>query len=234
MNIVIIPARAGSKRIPNKNILEFNGAPFLVRTISFFKKSNLIDKIFVSTDSLEIAEIAKNSGALVPFIRPKNISSDKASTIEVIKHFIKNTSEVSPQDIVLCAYPANPFLKKEDIKKSLKLIKKNKNKFVVTVTSFSHPIERALILSDEGLKPYFNSTDLKSNTQNLKEVFHDVGQFYLAQAQSWLEKDDSILNDALPIFIPRFRAIDIDTEEDLAFAKILFHGNSFYENSDKG
>lgn len=233
MNIAIIPARAGSKRIPKKNILEFNGVPFLTSTINFLKSSGLIDTVFVSTDSEEISILAEKSGAKIPFIRPKDISNDNASTIDVIKHFIENTEEVSIEDNILCVYPVNPFLEEDDLKRAFELLDLNENKFVVPVTSYSHPIQRALVTSKEGLEPYFNSAELEKITQRLDEVYHDVGQFYLARAGNWQKKEESILKGAIPIFIPRHRAIDIDTHEDLTFARIMFDGNSLNENSDK-
>ena len=125
MNIAIIPARAGSKRIKNKNIKLFCGKPIIYYSIIAAKKSNIFNKIIVSTDSLKIKKISEKYGADVPFIRPKNLSDDFTSTMDVVKHSIKEMS-YNPKNLnICCIYPTAPLIKQDDLIKSYKNFQTN-------------------------------------------------------------------------------------------------------------
>ena len=138
--LAIIPARAGSKRIPGKNYKKFNGEPVIINTIKKLKKSKLFDRIIVSTDSKKIAKISKKYGAEVPFVRPKLLSNDHISITSVISHTVKFLiKEGYNFDYVCCVYAPNPFLKISDLKKGLTKIRSKKFNYVFSATPFKFP-----------------------------------------------------------------------------------------------
>tara|TARA_B110000014_G_scaffold9377_1_gene6504 strand:- start:119 stop:694 length:576 start_codon:yes stop_codon:yes gene_type:complete len=188
MNIAIIPARKNSKRIKNKNIKSFFGKPVISYAIKCAKKSKLFDKIIVSTDSEKIVKIAKKFGAEAPFLRPKKFSTDKALTIDVIKHAIKWLKErqINPK-YVCCIYPATPLMKVEDLIKSFLIVKKNKHDFIISSAKFSYPIEKSFQINNHLIK-LFRAHRSSTMTQKLKNYYHDAGQFYWGRTNKWLKK----------------------------------------------
>lgn len=228
MNVCIIPARGGSKRIPKKNIYNFFNKPMIYWSIKAAKDSKCFEKIIVSTDDPEISMIAKNFGAEVPFLRPKELSDDKTPTQPVIKHAIKWLEKAGYNlKYVCCLYATAPLLKSEDICKSHKIIVKSKEETMLfSATSFNYPIQRALIIDKEGFTSMLYPENLNKRSQDFEDTFHDAGQFYWATAKRWVTKND-ILQFSMPYFLPRWRVQDIDTEEDLKYAKLLFKMSNF-------
>ena len=222
MNIAIIPARGGSKRIPKKNIRLFRGKPMIAWSIEAAIESNCFDKVFVSTDSEEIASIAKSLGAWVPFLRPNNISDDYSTTKDVIEYCIQWFKEKNiVVNYVCCLYATAPFVRADDLKKGLNLInQQTENRFIFSATNFSFPIQRAIKINEEGISSMFYPENFNVRSQDLENAYHDAGQFYFAKPNVWINKEN-LFEDALPILIPNWRVQDIDEEDDWARAEML-------------
>ena len=227
MNLCVIPARGGSKRIHRKNIKQFCGKPLIVWSIEKAIESGCFDKIIVSTDDIEIANIAKNYGAEVPFIRPKELSDDYTSTNEVISHAIKFQIKNSKRpSIVCCIYPTAPFVQTKDLKHGLEILKTNGVDYVFSVTTFAYPIQRSFRMTKDQKIEMFWPEFLYSRSQDLEEAWHDAGQFYWGITDSWLENKPIISKNAKPIHLPRYRVQDIDTYEDWERAEWMFKVNN--------
>ena len=223
MNLCVIPARGGSKRIIKKNIKKFCGKPIIIWCIEQAKRSKCFDKVIVSTDDSEIASIAKNAGVDVPFKRPKFLSGDHTATVPVISHAIKWSLKYHKKpSYVCCLYPTAPFVKSSDLKNGLKILKSSSSDYVFPATDYSYPIQRSFkIKKDKKLKMVFPKY-YKFRSQDLDEVFHDAGQFYWAATDTWLENKPIISKNSTPFLIPRYRAMDIDTIEDWLIAEKMF------------
>ena len=224
MNLLVIPARCGSKRIPKKNIKMFKGKPIIEWVIKeALKSNNVFEKVIVSTDSEEIKDISINAGAEVPFLRPKYLSDDHTSTAKVIIHAInwfKHKECLFSK--VCCLYPTATFIKAHDlIKASNDLDKSKKDIFIFSATSFAYPIQRAFYLDQKGLSKMFNPELYNTRTQDLISAYHDAGQFYIASSNTWLTKSD-VLHNSKPYIIQRWRAQDIDNQEDWEMAELIF------------
>lgn len=227
MNLCIIPARGGSKRIPKKNIKNFCGKPIIAWSIKQAIKSNCFNKIIVSTDDKKIATIAKNYGADVPFVRPKSLSDDFTSTTAVISHAIKWLIENHEKPLfVCCIYPTAPFIKLNDLKNGLKILKKKNFNYVFPATNFNYPIQRSFKIEKDNKIKMFYPKHYKSRSQDLEEAFHDAGQFYWGKTSAWLNNKKIINRNSYPILIPRTRALDIDTIEDWKIAEVMFMNNN--------
>ena len=223
MNIAIIPARGGSKRIPRKNIKAFHGKPMIAYSIDAAVNSQCFDKIIVSTDDAEIAEVAIKHGAEVPFIRPDNISDDYATTLDVIKHAIEFTeSQGWAVKNVGCIYATAPFLIPEFIQKGLDELTSAKIDYAFSATSFPFPIQRALKLSDEHRVEMFQPEHFNTRSQDLEEAYHDAGQFYWGTAEAFITKKAIFGTRSKAVLLPRKRVQDIDTPEDWDLAEALY------------
>ncbi len=222
MNIVIIPARGGSKRIPKKNIRLFRGKPMINWSIEAAIRSNCFDKVLVSTDSREIANVAEIKGAWVPFLRPKNLSDDYSTTKEVIVHSIKWLEKNNFQlNYVCCLYATAPFVQAKDLKKGFQLIKNQiRDRFIFSATNFSFPIQRALKVDSSGTSSMFYPENFNIRSQDLEKAYHDAGQFYIAKPRIWIERDN-LFEDGMPIILPNWRVQDIDEENDWERAQLL-------------
>ena len=223
MNLAIIPARGGSKRIPGKNIKSFAGKPLIAYSIDAAIASGLFNKIIISTDSEEVAEIAKAYGADVPFIRPKELSNDIVGTRPVTNHAIKFCIEqfYKPK-FCCCIYATAPFLQANYLRQGLDSLKQNSEKsFAFSVTSFPFPVQRALIKSPAGVLPMFPES-INQRSQDLEEAYHDAGQFYWGRTDDYLSDQQIFSHHSLPVVLPRHLAQDIDTPEDWLRAELMF------------
>jgi pseudaminic acid cytidylyltransferase len=223
MNIAVIPARGGSKRIPKKNIKPFYGKPIIYWPIKKAIKSNLFDKIIVSTDDNQIRDLAKEYGAEVPFVRPKAISDDYTATSDVIVHAIEFFKKKSYEiDNVCCLYPTSVFFSKDDLASGFKALKKKKWKFSLSVTKYNYPIARSFeLIKDGGLKMIYPE-NFSKRTQDFKTLYHDAAQFYWGKKSAWLEKSQLFGQSSFPIKIPSWKIQDIDEIEDWKRAELLF------------
>lgn len=219
MNIAIIPARGGSKRIPRKNIRCFAGKPMIAFAIDAAKKCTKFDRIIVSTDDDEIADVAQAWGAEIFFKRPPDLADDHTPTIPVIAHAIRECELLGMTiDKVCCIYPCVPFLRVVDLLESLALLEKSSAIFSFPIAKFPSAVQRALRRrGDSTITPFFSSTQL-ARTQDLEELFYDAGQFYWGARDAWVEHS-KIHSNGVGLVIPQNIAIDIDTEEDWVFAE---------------
>lgn len=223
MKLCVIPARGGSKRIPKKNIKYFCGKPMIEWTILTAIKSNCFDKIIVSTDSEEIAEISKKIGAEVPFLRPNNISDDHTGTIPVISHAINFINDhFSKVDYACCIYATAPFVEASFIQEGFKKIKEENANYSFSATSYPFPIQRAIKITSQNRSQMFFPENFNTRSQDLENSFHDAGQFYWGKASSWLENRRIFDDNSIPIIIPRYKVQDIDDQEDWERAEIIF------------
>jgi N-acylneuraminate cytidylyltransferase len=222
-NIAIIPARGGSKRIPKKNIKDFLGKPIIAYSIETAARTNLFERIIVSTDSDERASVACEYGAETPFIRPGDISDDYTGTHKVIGHavrWLENHNE--HPDYVCCIYATAPLIHEDDIMVGYNLIKENKWDSIIAATNYSYPIYRSFkMLPNGGLEMIFPE-HYNSRSQDLTEVYHDAGQFYWATPDIWTSEPKGYNKNSSIIKIPNHRVQDIDTIEDWTRAEIIY------------
>lgn len=223
MNIAIIPARGGSKRIPRKNIRNFFGKPIIAYSIQVAQESKLFDRTIVSTDDEEIADISRQYGAEVPFFRPANLADDHTGTATVVKHAIMWLRENgSPAEIVCCLYATAPFIQAEFLRKGYERLLTSGKKYAFSVTSFSFPIQRAVRIRPDGALEAFYPECIPLRSQDLEEAFHDAGQFYWGKAQAFLDGIPLFSPEAAPVVLPRYLVQDIDTLEDWKRAELMY------------
>lgn len=223
MNICVIPARGGSKRIPGKNIKIFNGKPIIAYSIEAALESDCFDQVIVSTDDNEIAEVAKTYGAKVPFIRPADLSNDYAGTIPVIKHTIAwLESSNNPIDNVCCLYATAPFIQSQTISKAYQQFKDSRADYCFSVTSFAFPIQRAIKIVRDDKLDMFYPEHFNTRSQDLEEAYHDAGQFYWGKAQAFKDELPLFSEVATPYILPRYLVQDIDTMEDWTRAEVMY------------
>ena len=215
MNIAIIPARGGSKRIPRKNIKEFCRKPMIARPIQSAIESGCFDRIIVSTDDEEIAQIGREYGAVIPFLRPPELSNDYAGTMPVITHAIESI-KTRGQEVkyACCIYATTPFVIATDLRQGLNLLKSSCVDYAFSVTSFPFPIQRAVRIKLENITQMFQPEHLNSRSQDLEEAWHDAGQFYWGNTKAWLDQKPVFSNMASPVLIQRHLIQDIDALED--------------------
>lgn len=223
--IAVIPARIGSKRIPLKNIKNFNSKPMISYPIEVARKSDLFDDIIVSTDSEVIADVSKSFGAKVPFLRSKENSTDNSTLMDVLIE-VKNNLEIENVKFkyVCCILPTAPLLKKERLREGFNKIYKNEFDSVASICKFSTPIQRSLSYSDNKLKtikmiyPEYTTT----RTQDLPSCFFDAGQFYWLR-DSAIEKGKQIFNENTgAVELPEIEVQDIDNLVDWQIAELKY------------
>lgn len=223
MNLCVIPARGGSKRIPRKNIREFGGRPMIAWSIDAAHTSGCFDRIVVSTDNAEIADVAQHWGADVPFIRPEKLSDDFVGTTPVVVHAVKwYQDHVQKCNMVCCLYATAPFVEPSDIKKGLELLEHaSADRFVFTATTYASPIQRALRLDPKSEIAYmWQPEQFSKRSQDLEPTYHDAGQFYWGRSQAWCQSTN-LFEGSKPLLLPRWRVQDIDTEDDWIQAELM-------------
>ena len=226
MRLAVIPARAGSKRIPRKNIRPFGGRPMIAWSIDAALRSGCFDRVVVSTDDAEIAAVARAEGATVPFLRPPALSDDHTGTIPVVAHAVQwhldhPDAGLQPQQ-VCCLYATAPFVQPADLQRGLALLESTGAQYAFSVTSYAFPIQRAIRLTPAGRVAMFDPAQFNTRSQDLEEAFHDAGQFYCGRAGAWLQGLRIFSPDAVPVQLPRHRVQDIDTPEDWARAEWMW------------
>lgn len=223
MNLCVIPARGGSKRIPRKNVREFCGKPMIAWSIEAARESGLFEHIVVSTDDDEIAGISSDYGAEVPFRRPEELADDYTATRPVVNHAILSTQmQYGDPTYVCCLYPTAPFVSVPDLRQAYTQLMVESVDFVFSATTFSFPIQRAFRRLPSGGLEMFYSEFRKARSQDLEPAYHDAGQFYWGRSQAFLEGRDSISKNSRAFVLPRYRVHDIDTEEDWKRAETMF------------
>lgn len=223
MNIAIIPARGGSKRIPRKNIKFFHGKPMIAYSIEAAKQSGCFDKILVSTDDQEIADVALQYGAEVPFLRPADLADDFATTLDVMQHAITWCYDQQwAIDKVCCIYATAPFILPEYIQKGLKTVSAEGVEYAFSATTFCFPIQRAISLGKDGAVSMFYPEHANTRSQDLEEAYHDAGQFYWGKASAFLSSKVFFAEHSKAVLLPRKYVQDIDTDEDWIRAELMY------------
>ncbi len=223
MKLAVIPARGGSKRIPRKNVRPFCGKPMIAWSIDAARDSGVFDRIIVSTDDSEIAEIAADLGAEVPFTRPAELANDHAGTIPVIAHATGWAKDQGwPVDALCCVYPTAPLISPEDLKEALRQLEAGPHDFIFTATDYASPIFRAFKETGGGRIEMIFPEHFDSRSQDLPRAFHDAAQFYWGRPDAWLTTKTLFGPASSALLVPRWRVQDIDTFDDWVRAEALF------------
>ena len=218
--IAVITARGGSKRIPHKNIKDFCGKPILNYSIEAALASNLFDEVMVSTDDAEIAQIAKEAGAVVPFMRSQETSNDYATTNDVLKEVFTEYKKLGYSfDVAVCIYPTAPFVTAGKLRKAIQLMEEEHADAVTPIVRFSFPPQRAFIVRDNTLCYQFPEY-ANTRSQDLEPVYHDCGQFYVMKVENIL--NDVKAQKSVPIIVSELEVQDIDNEEDWEIAEMKY------------
>ncbi len=222
MKVAVIPARGGSKRIPKKNIRPFLGRPIIGYSIQAALDAGLFDRVIVSTDSDEIAAVARDLGAETPFRRPEHLSDDHTGTAPVVAHALEWLADAEePADFACCIYATAPFVAAADLAAAFRRLEASAQAFAFSVTTFAFPIQRALKRAGDGVAP-FHPEFAGARSQDLEEAFHDAGQFYWGRAAAWRDGTPLFAPTSIPVVLPRWRVQDIDTEEDWRRAEHMY------------
>lgn len=220
--LAVITARGGSKRIPRKNIKDFCGKPIMAYSIEAALKSGVFDTVMVSTDDREIAEIAEKYGATVPFFRSEKTSNDFAVTSQVLAEVLEEYESRSQRfDRVCCIYPTAPFITAERLRTAMELLEEKQADSVLPVVRFSFPPQRGVVLEDGFLRfkwPEHRNT----RSQDLESFYHDVGQFYCVNIESFREQQVLVMEKTVPLILSELEIQDIDTEEDWKLAELKY------------
>jgi pseudaminic acid cytidylyltransferase len=221
-NLAIIPARGGSKRIPRKNVKPFLGKPIIAYSIEAALNSELFEEIIVSTDDIEIAEIAIKYGARVPFMRSSENSDDYASTFSVIEEVILNIEKnVIKYDNICCIYACAPFVSGKKLIEGYNKFKGNNYDSLFPILPFDFPIQRGLEIQNEKLK-FIQEEFSLVRSQDLTPYFHDAGQFYWLNKATCLRKKMMITDNTGYILISELEGQDIDNENDWRLAELKY------------
>ena len=220
--IAIITARGGSKRIPRKNIKDFLGKPILAYSIEAAVNSNEFDEVMVSTDDEEIAEIAKQYGANVPFYRSEKTSGDFATTNDVLLEVIEEYEKRGQTfDMGVCIYPTAPFVTSNKIKNAINTLENSDADTLIPVVQFSYPPKRSMVIRDEKLI-FAHPEFIDSRSQDLESEYHDVGQFYCFKIEAYKKNKKLMLGNILPMVVDETEVQDIDNESDWKIAEIKY------------
>lgn len=222
----VIPARGGSKRIPNKNIQVINGKPLIAYPIEAARASGIFEEVIVSTDSQVISGVAQEYGARTPFLRDKELADDFTPTIPVIRDSIMRLGSIDDTDLVCCLYPTSVFITPDLLGNAATLSQTlGHENFLVSFTKFPYPIQRALRKDVDGKLSFMQPENANERSQDLEPAFHDAAQFYFARKSAWFSQDN-VFFDAIGIEIPSSMVQDIDTADDLEKARLILGLNS--------
>lgn len=231
--LCVIPARGGSRRIPRKNIRPFDGVPILARTIEVVAASGVADRVVVSTDDPEIAEVARRAGAEVPFLRSGELAGDHVATIPVVADAIDRLAEDPGRfDPVWVVYPTAVLLRPTDLRQARDAFLASGAVAAISVVESPAPIERAWRGGADGRGRMNAPAHVETRTQDLPAAYFDAGQFYVGTSEFWLS--GATLADVEPLLVPlpRERAIDIDTLDDWRFAEAVFRASAAGRGED--
>lgn len=223
MKVAIIPARGGSKRIPRKNIKLFCGKPMIAWSIEAALNSACFDKVIVSTDDEEIAKVACQYGAEVPFVRPNKLADDFTGTIPVTKHaieWLESQGQIISE--VMCIYPTAPLVQPKIIIEAYQQWHTSQANYCFTATNYAAPIQRAFKLTENKRAEMFQPELFNERSQDLEEAYYDAGQFYWGKPEAFKRLEPVISEDSSPYILPRYLVQDIDTPDDWILAELLY------------
>lgn len=221
--VAVITARGGSKRIPKKNIKEFCGKPIIAYAIQAAIASNIFDEVMVSTDSEEIAKIARDYGAVVPFMRSEKNADDYATTEDVIMEVVNQYKEWGKAyAYVCCLYPTTPFITSSILKEAVKIMVQENPAVVIPVVQFSYPPQRCFVIDENGYARFKYPEYVQTRSQDLEKQYHDAGQFYIYHVEKLFAHNGIIEDDFKPIILPEMCVQDIDTLDDWKMAEMKY------------
>lgn len=221
-SIAVITARGGSKRIPRKNIKDFNGKPIMAYSIEAAVGSGVFDKVMVSTEDEEIADIARHFGAEVPFYRSAETASDYATTTDVLNEVISGYEKMGESyDIVACIYPTAPFITSKRLREAVQRLKASDADSLIPVVRFSFPPQRAMEIR-EGYLIFRQPEYMNSRSQDLTPHYHDAGQFYVFKKDSFIRNQRIMAGRILPMELPETEVQDIDNPVDWQLAELKY------------
>lgn len=224
MNIAIIPARLGSKRLPKKNIKDFYGKPIISYTIEAAKKTKIFDQIIVSTESRKLKKIAEKYGAVVPFLRPTKFADDHSHFNKAIIYTLKELKKKNKRKMnVCCIYPTSPLINYIDIIKGYKILKNSKS-YVFSACKYISPPQRSFYFKNKNLKLLI-ANSYNKRSQDLYDTYHDAGQFYWANEKTWLNESIIFNKKSKIVEINYLNYMDINYPEDFKLAKKLYKLN---------
>ena len=220
--IAIITARGGSKRIPKKNIKEFCGKPIIAYSIRAALDSGIFDEVMVSTDSEEIAEIARAYGAKVPFMRSARTSDDFATTADVLMEVLERYQEMGRTfDVMSCIYPTAPFVTPQKLQSAYDTLTKEQAVMAMPVVAFSYPPQRSYILQGNMLEMKWKE-NYNKRSQDLEKMYHDAGQFYMYQVEAFIRLKGQMTESIVPVIVDEMDVQDIDNESDWKLAELKY------------
>ncbi|SIN78233.1 pseudaminic acid cytidylyltransferase [Salinivibrio sp. ES.052] len=225
MNVCIIPARGGSKRIPGKNLKRFNGAPIITYAIATARQSGLFDRVLVSTDCEDIASVARDAGAEVPFVRPAEIAGDHATTLDVLEHAIQwlnQSPQHKPLHAVCCLYATTPFVTTDDLRQGLALLDGDTVKYSFAATRYAFPIQRSIHVDADGSVSMLWPEHFTTRSQDLQPAYHDAGMFYWGTPSAFLAREPVFAPHSKAVLIPHYRVQDIDEPDDWLRAELMY------------
>ncbi len=220
--IAIITARGGSKRIPKKNIKEFCGKPIIAYSIRAALDSGIFDEVMVSTDSEEIAEIARAYGAKVPFMRSAKTSDDFATTADVLMEVLERYQELGRTfEVMSCIYPTAPFVTPQKLQSAYDTLTKEQAVMAMPVVAFSYPPQRSYILQGNMLEMKWKE-NYNKRSQDLEKMYHDAGQFYMYQVEAFIRLKGQMTESIVPVIVDEMDVQDIDNESDWKLAELKY------------
>ena len=221
-SIAIITARGGSKRIPRKNIRPFLGKPILEYSIAAALQTGLFEEVMVSTDDAEIAQIAQQAGAKVPFFRSEETANDFATTADVIAEVLTAYAQTGKEfQAACCIYPTAPFVTANILSTAMQLLEQEQADCVIPVVRFSFPPQRGVIINNNKINPKWPE-NMAKRSQDLEPLYHDCGQFYCLNVERFLQQKAIWMEHAVPIIQEERYVQDIDTLEDWALAEMKY------------
>ena len=222
MNVAIIPARGGSKRIPRKNIKMFCGRSIIVYSIQAALESELFDEVMVSTDDEEIASVARQHGASVPFMRSAETSGDYATTADVLLEVLGAYSKFGKTfDYVCCIYPTAPFVDADKLGRAMEMLLASDADSLVPIVAFSYPPLRGLTVNNGKLvMKWPEYSNMRS--QDIQQLYHDSGQFYIIRTAALISEETLFAKNTVPLILSELEVQDIDSEADWKLAEMKY------------
>ncbi len=220
--LAVITARGGSKRIPRKNVKEFLGRPILLYSIEAALESGIFDEVMVSTEDKEIAELALQAGAKVPFFRSEDTANDYATTADVILEVLDAYKQQGVEyEYVCCIYPTAPFVTADCLREAMGELEQKQADSLIPVVRFGFPPQRGVVIQD-GRLAFKWPEYMLARSQDLEPFYHDCGQFYCLNTESFYRERKLCMTNTLAYERPESRVQDIDTLEDWKLAELKY------------
>ena len=222
--IAIIPARGGSKRIPKKNIKDFVGKPIIAYSIEAALEAGVFDEVMVSTDSEEIAQVARAYGAKVPFMRASDLADDMTTSDDVLLDVLKRYEEQGKSfKYMACIYATAPFVTADALRNAMKVMKEHEGMTqLIPMAPFSYPPQRCHVIKDNGEAVFKYPEYITTRSQDLEQMYHDIGQYYIYDVDRFVEAKGLVYEGLVPLIVDAFTAQDIDTEQDWKIAEMKY------------